>query len=129
MADTAVLNAEPARPEDRKDEGLPPKSFADAVQQGETANKMADTKSDNAQESRDETNGTGVGLEEEKIAQDEPIKTDGIANGDVNENENVQKMELGGKSEATALETNGSEEKKDFAGGVRNLNFHYSGHC
>lgn len=31
MADTAVLNPEPARPEGRDDQGLAPKSFADAV--------------------------------------------------------------------------------------------------
>lgn len=119
MADTAVLKAEPARPEERKEEGLPPKSFADAVQQGETADETAHTKPDNASESRDETNGTAVGLEEEKLAQDEPMNTDGISNGDVNGKENVQKMELGRKSEANTPETNGSEEK-DFAGAVRN---------
>lgn len=120
MADTAVLNAEPARTGEGKEEGLPPKSFADTVQQGEIANKMADTMSGNAQESRDETSGTGVGLQEEKMTQDEPIKTGRITNGDMNENDNVQKMELGGKSEATAPETNGSEEKKGFTGAVRN---------
>lgn len=119
MADTVVLTAEPAMPEERKEEGLPPKSFADAVQQGETVNETADTKSDNASESRDETKGTAVGLEEKRIAQDEPIETDGITNGDVNEKKNVQKMELAERSEATTPETNGPE-KKDFAGAVRN---------
>ncbi len=34
----ALLNAEPALPEERKDQSLPPKSFADAVQQDPPVN-------------------------------------------------------------------------------------------
>ena len=122
MADTAVLNVEPARPEDRREEGLPPKRFADAVQQGETVNDTIDAKSGDASGNQNETkNGTSLGLKEEDIARDEPIRTGNITNGKVNDEkqENIQKMELGGKSEATTPETIGSREK-DFAGAVRN---------
>ena len=120
MADTTVLNAEPARPEDRKEEGLPPKSFADAVQQGKTVNDTVDAKSRDTSRNQNETNGTGVGLKEEATKRDEPIRTDNITNGKVNDEkqENVQKMELGGKSEASTPKINGFKEKVN--GAVRN---------
>lgn len=120
MADTAVLNTELVRLEDRKEEGLPPKSFTDAVQQGEPVDETTDAKSGNSSENVKGMSGTGVGLKEEKIAQDKQIRTDGITNGNMNGKENAQKMELEGRSEATTPDTNGSEEKKDFVGAVRN---------
>lgn len=121
MADTAVLNAEPARPEEREKAKLPPKSFADAVEQGPTVDETVDAKSSNALQSENETNGTQIGLKEEEVAKDEPIATEGITNGKVNDagNENVQKVEKGDKSEDITPETDGSDEdSKSFAEAV-----------
>ena len=120
MADTAALNPEPALPEDRKGADLQSKTFADAVEQGPAVDETVDAKSGNAPQSENETNGTHIGLEEESIENHEPIGTEGIANGKVNDggDENMQKMELGDKVDATAPETNGSDEKKSHAGAV-----------
>lgn len=124
MADTAVLNAEPVRPEVRKEKGLPSKTFEDAVQQEEPVNKATDAKSEDAPKNQNGTNGTnetGVGLKENNIGKDQPISSDGITNGETKHptKESFQKEELGGKSKATTPETNGSQGK-DFAGAVSN---------
>lgn len=124
MADTVVLNAEPSRPADREDAKLPPKSFADAVEQGPAVDETVDAKSGSTPQSQNEKNGTQVGLKEENILKDEPITTEGIANGNVKDagDENVQKVEVGDKSNTTTPEINGSDnEKMSYAEAVRQL--------
>ena len=53
---SAPLNAEPANPEERKDHNLPPKSYADAVEEEPPA---ADTNGSKPTNGVNGTNGTG----------------------------------------------------------------------
>jgi len=56
-ASAAPLNAEPAQPEDREKQHLPPKSYADAVEQDPRANG---TNGANDANGADEANGNGA---------------------------------------------------------------------